>query len=506
MMRTAALIFLLLPFVLISADPPAKNAAAKSSGTKPTPAASKPDPAAALRARLDNLIDRSPLAGRSTVGVHVFGLNTKSDFYARNDTRNFLPASNMKLATTALALQRLGSDHRFVTRLVREPSGDLALIGGGDPSLSGRTYPYAKGAPIGDPLSGIEALADQAIAAGLTHVDGDIIGDDRWYPWAPYPPTWTQDDALGEDGAPVSALTLTDNVIVIDVHSGAAAGDLAHLSVHPPLEYFAIDNRISTVVGAREPSIRVSRDSGSRELLLWGSIPAGRTSRIQVAMDDPALYAAHAMYDALSRRGIPVRGRSLARHRAVGDGEPQVEGETLAVRTSPPLAELLQVVDKVSQNLHAELMLREVGRVKRHVGTREAGLDELAAMLLQNGGSREDFRLEDGSGLSRNAQMTPRLITRLLAQMNASENRETWMSLLPVGGEDGTLSNRLCCTSDAHNIRAKTGTLARAIALSGYAESKTHGLLAFSILVNNFSAPPADIRAWVDKIALALVE
>lgn len=494
-----------LPGLLLSADPPGKSAPAKRPAAA-APAAAKPDPVALLRSRLDKLIDGSPLSSRSTVGVNVSSLNTGAQFYARNETRNFLPASNMKLATTALALLRLGADHRFVTKLVREPNGDLALIGGGDPSLSGRVYPYGRNAAIGDPLGPIEGLAEQAIAAGLTRVDGDIIGDDRWYPWAPYPPTWTQDDALGEDGAPVSALTLTDNVIVIDIRPGASPGDLARLVVHPSLEYFAIDNRIATIAGNREPSIRMSRDAGSHELLLWGSIPTGRTARIQVALDDPALYAAHALYDALTRRGIAVSGRPIARHRSVGDDETSVAGDTLALHTSPPLLELLQVVDKVSQNLHAELMLREVGRVKRHVGTREAGLDELAAMLIQMGGAREDFRLEDGSGLSRNAQVTPRLITRLLSQMYASESREAWLSLLPVGGEDGTLARRMCCSPEAHNIRAKTGTLARSIALSGYAESKTHGLLAFSILVNNFSAPAAEIRAWVDKIALALVE
>jgi serine-type D-Ala-D-Ala carboxypeptidase/endopeptidase (penicillin-binding protein 4) len=503
MMRAAALI-VLLPGLLLSEDPPAKSAPAKPAPPPVKPA--KPDPGAALRNKLDKLVEGSPLAGRSTIGVNVVALNTSTQLYAHNENRNFLPASNMKLATSALALLRLGAEHRFVTKLMREPSGDLALIGGGDPSLSGRTYPYSKSAAVGDPLGAIEGLAEQAIAAGLKRVDGDIIGDDRWYPWAPYPPTWTQDDALGEDGAPVSALTLTDNVIVIDIRPGGAPGDLARLTVHPSLEYFAIDNRVATIAGNREPSVRMSREAGSRELLLWGSIATGRTTRIQVALDDPALYAAHALYDALTRRGIPVSGHPIARHRAVGDDETPVAGETLALHTSPPLVELLQVLDKVSQNLHAELMLREVGRVKRHIGTREAGLDELAAMLVQMGGAREDFRLEDGSGLSRNAQVTPRLMTRILVQMYASENRDSWLSLLPIGGEDGTLSRRLCCSSDAHNIRAKTGTLARAIALSGYADSRTHGVLAFSILVNNFSAPAAEIRKWIDKMALALVE
>jgi D-alanyl-D-alanine carboxypeptidase/D-alanyl-D-alanine-endopeptidase (penicillin-binding protein 4) len=166
----------------------------------------------------------------------------------------------------------------------------------------------------------------------------------------------------------------------------------------------------------------------------------------------------------------------------------------------------LQVMDKVSQNLYAELMLREIGRATRRDGTEEAGLAELAAFLTGMGASAGDWRLEDGSGLSRNAMLTPRLMTKLLAHLYASKNRELWMSLLPAGGEDGTLDRRLCCFSGGQGIRAKTGSLARGLALSGYADSKAHGTLAFSILVNNFSAPPSAVRQWIDRIATVLLE
>jgi D-alanyl-D-alanine carboxypeptidase/D-alanyl-D-alanine-endopeptidase (penicillin-binding protein 4) len=163
-------------------------------------------------------------------------------------------------------------------------------------------------------------------------------------------------------------------------------------------------------------------------------------------------------------------------------------------------------MDKVSQNLYAELMLREVARATRRDGAEEAGLAELASFLTAMGAPAGDWRLEDGSGLSRNAMVTPRLMTKLLAHLYASKNRELWMSLLPAGGEDGTLERRLCCFIGGQGIRAKTGSLARGLALSGYADSKAHGTLAFSILVNNFSAPPAAVRQWIDRIATALLE
>ena len=173
--------------------------------------------AADLQHALDTMMDASPVA-RASVGIHVVDLKTGSTLYARNAERLYLPASNMKLFTAALALDRLGPEYRLTTRLVHAPSGDLILVGGGDPSLSGRMYPYQKDppyqkdAPALNPLRAIEDLADQAVAAGIARVDGDIVGDDQLYPWAPYPPSWTVDDMVGEDGAPVSALTVNVRV------------------------------------------------------------------------------------------------------------------------------------------------------------------------------------------------------------------------------------------------------------------------------------------------------
>ena len=168
------------------------------------------------------------------------------------------------------------------------------------------------------------------------------------------------------------------------------------------------------------------------------------------------------------------------------------------------------MTDKVSQNLHAELMLREVARIGGRSGVRAAtvenGLAALNSFLADAGASASESRLDDGSGLSRNAEVTPKLVTQLLAYMFRSPVHDDWIAMLPVGGEDGTLGRRMCCSTEAHSIHAKTGTLARAIALSGYVESKTRGWLAFSILVNDFAASSAEIQAWIDKIALSLVE
>jgi D-alanyl-D-alanine carboxypeptidase/D-alanyl-D-alanine-endopeptidase (penicillin-binding protein 4) len=487
-----------------------------------------PSQAADLAQTLDALVDSSPVAAHSNFGIHVVDLKAGKPVYGRYEDRLLLPASNMKLFTTALALQKLGAGYRFQTRLLEEASGDVTLVGSGDPSMSGRIYPYGRTASNGPPLRAIEDLADQAVAKGLTHVRGDIIGDDALYPWEPFPPSWTQSDALGESGAPISALSVADNFITATITPGAKPGDLATLSLAPALEYFAIDNRIQTEARGSAAQIRVTRAPGSRQLLIDGTMPASAAKvYANIAIDDPALYAACALYDALTRRGVSITGHPVARHRSAADAYKAPEGTVLATRSSPSVGELVRMTDKVSENLHAELLLREVGRVDRKAGTREAGLASLNALLAQIGGTsgdpradfRADFRIDDGSGLSRNTLVTPRLITRLLefmyhapgpssggANSANSAARDSWIAMLPIGGEDGTLARRLGRPAEARAIHAKTGTLNRAIALSGYADNKNGGWLAFSILVNDFAAPQSEVEAWVDKIALALVE
>src|SRR5690606_30106171 len=219
-------------------------------------------------------------------------LATGETLFGRNEERLLLPASNMKLFTSALALTTLGPDYRIVTRVIRDASGDVVLVGSGDPALSGRSYPYDVDGRTGDPLAAIEQLAAEAVANGLREVNGDIVGDDRLYPWFPYPPSWTEDDQIYDYGAPVSALTLNDNIVRIVVRAGAAPGDLARVSITPGIEYFGIDNRVNTIAGTGG-SVRVERVPGTRQFLLRGTIGAGSGAiAFTRAVDDPALFAA----------------------------------------------------------------------------------------------------------------------------------------------------------------------------------------------------------------------
>jgi len=211
---------------------------------------------------------------------------------------------------------------------------------------------------------------------------------------------------------------------------------------------------------------------------------------------------------------VVVGGKAVARHRfanqitdlkAATAAEATPHGVELARRESPPLSEILEVTSKESLNLYAELTLREVAKVRRNVGSRQAGIEELLVLARQAGVAERECVLVDASGLSMSNMVTPRAITALLAFMNASGNRQAWLDMLPVGGKEGTLRWRFT-EAPPGSVRAKTGTMSRVSALAGYAETRRGETLAFAILVNNYTAPASEIRVLIDRIVVSLVQ
>jgi D-alanyl-D-alanine carboxypeptidase/D-alanyl-D-alanine-endopeptidase (penicillin-binding protein 4) len=290
--------------------------------------------------------------------------------YDRASGRLMTPASNTKLFSTAMALTLLGPGHRFHTSVRAQTlpdssgaiRGDLELTGGGDPTLSGRTLPYDKDAADGDSLAVIESLPDEVVRAGVRRVDGNIVGDDTNWIWEPYPDGWTIDDAIWYYGAPVSALVVNDNSLTITLTPAPAAEEPAMLTLSPPIGYFAIHNRVQTVASGMR-RVEFERLPGSRELHVWGTLPLGdRLLKQSVACGDPAEFAAELLYDALIRKGVAVSGRAVARHRRAYEPPPKQGPVKLAERESPPLCQIITMINKVSQNLHAEMLLREVAR------------------------------------------------------------------------------------------------------------------------------------------------
>lgn len=432
-------------------------------------------------------------ANRVHWGIHAVQLKTGKVLMSHNADLFFIPASNTKLFATAFALKALGPDFCFSTRVLASAtpdanghlSGDLILQGSGDPSLSSRRYPYQRENPFAeDLLAPLRQLARQLRERGVKSISGEIIGDDSAFNFNPTPNGWAAQDGLFEYGAPVSALTFNDNIFTLALTPEG-------LKLDPPVEYFAILNQ-TTQNPADPRRVSVDREPGSQTLILRGNLPAnGRPYTNDLAVDDPALYAALAFRHALIDEGIRVGGGALARHLAPATPEP-VE---LARRDSPPLLDLLQVVNKVSQNLHAELVFRAAEKKL-----------PFTEFLKLSGIDEKEVYLNDGSGMSRTNLVSPKSVVQLLRSLHPQGQFETFRNLLAIGSEDGTLRNRFDKNPKASLIRAKTGTLAHTAALGGYADSRKYGPIAFQIVANNFNQPAQEVRSALDRIALALVQ
>ena len=490
----------------------------------------------ALSGRIEKILSQPDVA-RGFWGIEAVDLATGETLYTMNADKLFTPASNTKLFTTSAALAVIGPDYRFRTTVETNGSvdkygrlnGDVVVVGRGDPNLSGRTLPYNLHTERADsPVRVLELLADQLVRRGVKFVDGDVVGDDSYFAFERYGEGWAQDDMSREWGAPVSALTINDNVLFVNVLPGDRSGDRAFINISPFPDYYRLDNRIMTTPAGTGPrSVTIGREPGANTLTLWGNMPVDDPGfHESLAIEDPAQFTAELFRNLLERRGIVVYGRARAKHLELanlstfsvtatapaGGGDiprttrPAIAGLVLADYQSQPLMMDLRVVNKVSQNLHAELMLRLLGREKGSAGTIEAGSEVVRGFLSQADIRSDEYVFFDGSGLSRQNLVTPHAIVKLLLY----DNRQPWgaqfADTLPVAGIDGSLAERFRGTAAQSRVHGKTGSLGHVNSLSGYATTVSGQRIAFSIMANNHNLTSKVALQTIDQIVLALID
>jgi serine-type D-Ala-D-Ala carboxypeptidase/endopeptidase (penicillin-binding protein 4) len=488
-----------------------------------------------FRARLDAALGQSQ-AQKTFWGISIVDGDNGETLYELNADKFVTPASNAKIFTTALALSMLGPDFRFHTTLqttgLLGPDGrligDLVLVGNGDPDLSNRKFPYAgKVKQEGTPEAPLAELVEAAVAKGLKEVDGDIIADDSYFPYDPYPAGWSVGDLFFTFGAPVSALAFNDNSFSIEVSPAGREGEAATLRVEPAAANGSFAYELNTASSNGKPDFSVVRQPGQNFILLRGSIPAGHAPiKLDFAMSDPGEVAALGLKQTLESRGIKVTGGVRVRHseaprpfdpmvvpagaRTVpgalnADRAPATSELVLADHISPTLLESIRVTNKVSQNLHAELFLRTVAREKAGIGSTEAGIWVEQNFLKTIGIADGDVVLSDGSGLSRDDLVTPRAVVQLLRYISQQPWGADYIATLPIAGVDGTLENRMKETAASGRVFAKTGSLEHVRAMSGYATTVRGEHLLFTIFGNN-NAQGHDATVAMDAIAVAMVE
>ena len=475
-----------------------------------------------------------PDVARGFWGVCAVSLDNGKTVYALNQDKLFTPASNTKLFTTAAVLGSIGPTYRFKTTVESlgmldrygRLNSDLILVGRGDPNLSGRTLPYnlrtERKVP---PTQVLQDLADQLVQKGLKFVDGDVVADDSYYVFERYGEGWSQDDLVWEWGAPVSALTINDNVIFVNILPADHPGERAFLNVSPFPEYYRIENRVLTTPQGTGPrKIYINREPGSNQLTLWGNIPQDDPGAGEaLAIEDPADFAAKLFRELLEQRGVVIYGRPRTRHTELasmqtftvtsiasgGGGDTASHSSpaplVLASYQSQPLLEDLRVINKVSQNLHAELMLRLLGKEKGTSGSIEGGLEVLRGFLINAGLKPDEFVLYDGSGLSRENLASPEAVVKLLQYAHAQNWGELYEDTLPLAGVDGSLAERFRNSPLRGVVRGKTGSLNHVNSLSGYATTRSGDHIAFCIFGNNHNLPTKKALDTIDRILEKIV-
>ncbi|QNI36742.1 D-alanyl-D-alanine carboxypeptidase/D-alanyl-D-alanine endopeptidase [Edaphobacter albus] len=516
---------------------------------------SRSGPCSELARKISEVL-ADPAVARAHWGIKVTAMDG-APIYSLNDGQLFQPASNTKMFTTATALALLGANTTFTTKVISRGTfsapgkltGDVVLVGAGDANLSGRVIPYVppsmrpKVAPGQQPppappaLRYLKDMADQVAKTGLKVINGDIVGDDTLYPWEPYPSDWSIDDAVWGYGAPVSALVINDNQLQLTVAPGDAPGKPTNITIDPIAPYYTVDaTALVTGPHGSGSHVQIERAMGSKVLRIYGSIAVdARPDEEEIAIHDPAEYAAAALKSMLEVRGILVTGVARAKHRISTDARgffrashepilamdwsktyapPQTSiacvsncsstapAETvLAQHISPPLIEDMVVTNKVSQNLHAEMFLHNLGAAVLGDGSTVGGARVIRAFLTTRAGlDPDDFIFFDGSGLSGHDLVTPRATARLLQYAATQPWFADWKRTLPIGGEDGSLVERFGKAPLKDHVFAKTGTLSEARALSGYLDCASGKAVIFSVMVSAHSPATAADRIAMDKI------
>lgn len=480
-----------------------------------------------------------PAVARAHWGIAVTTLEG-TPIYGLDEGKLFRPASNAKLYTTAAAMALLGPSSVVTTEVQSsEPGadgvvrGDVRLKSDGDANLSGMPFPYVPVAgetPASTmPLKAIDDLAAQIAARGIKRITGGVVGDDTAWAWEPYPQSWAIDDMVWGYGAPVSSLSVNDSYITVTVKGGAHEGDAATLTQSPDVGFYTLVAKVRTGAAKSATKIDVERAVGSRTVTISGEIAQGGKDVEQLAVIDPPLFAAQALRAELIAHGVAVTGEAKAEERpaAITDGfvkqsheavqlppklghGPQGSGcsdnclQVIASRTSPSLTQDVTYTLKESQNLHAEQLLRRLGKAWGREASGAQGVRVVRQFLVNAGLDGGDFVFYDGSGLSDHDLVAPRGTAQLLAYATTQPWFAAWKAAFPIGGVDGTLAGRFKDGPLKGHVYGKTGTLGESRGLSGYLDCASGKQVIFSIYVDNHTPGGSADRVAMDKIVAAI--
>ena len=447
-----------------------------------------------LQSRIDRIINEDGVQA-AFWGIYVQDVESGDVLYSHDGRKTFIPASNQKLFVSATALDALGSTYRYRTALyfdgtVRDDvlEGDLILRGSGDPTFGSV---FAEG---GDPL---RLWARRLAEMGVSRIEGRIVGDDDVFDDEPYAEGWDIDYVTNQAsrllGVSTNGLAYNDNVVELRIRA-SAEGTPPDIETSPP-GYLDVRNRMTTRGRQRGIAVSSSRVLGGEAISLEGSIPRSYAGTLVIPVTNPTALALQSFSHYLREYGIEVEANGIDID-DITDYEYSRESPVF-VHISPPLIQILSIVNKESNNFYAE----QIFRTFSYGGSARGGERRIKDLLRAAGAATEPISIRDGSGLSRKNFVTPESTANLLAYMHSHHERDAFFESLARGGEQqSTLRHRL------HNVPifAKTGSLEFVRALSGYARTSTGKTIAFAIFANNYTSPSYRITQSIDRIAMEL--
>jgi serine-type D-Ala-D-Ala carboxypeptidase/endopeptidase (penicillin-binding protein 4) len=417
-----------------------------------------------------------------------------------NGDHPFVPASNMKLFTTAVALIRLGPDYRYTTFLLSDApvingilKGNLVVRGVGDPTISEKFQKSST--TVFDDWTG------QLKKQGITEIEGDIVGDDDLFDDIDQGKGWAGDDDLFCYSARISALSFNENCIEVVVTPADKPGEPALVSMQPHTSYMHLENHVITSPIGENSDFHGSRSTTSSSIELMGSIEKGVPPyRFKLSVSNPTLFTVTVLKEVLEKRGIKVRGQPVDIDEMSTEKPVNYRLRILASSQSVPLSAIVRHTNKESQNLCAELLFRTLGALYGGKGSTENSVKVMKQTLEPVGIKGDSLSIYDGSGLSRLNLVSPNQIVRLLDYMSNHPFFNDFYPSLPIAGKDGTLAGRMKHTKLTDHLRAKTGSLAHTSTLSGYLRTRKDELVAFSIMGNNILSSSPEVRALQEDL------
>ncbi len=437
-------------------------------------------------------------------GVVIQSLKTGEYFYKRNEDKFFIPASNLKLFTTAGGLLLLGPNYKFKTKIWTNGYysgstlyGDLIIQGAGDPTISGRFH-------NNDINFVFDSWIDSLVDLGINKIKGNIVGDDNLFDDIGLGDGWAWDYETDWYAAPSSAISFNDNCIDLLVYYDINSDSII-VEPRPELKNFVILNNVKPTVDGEQTRINVYRERGTNVINVSGKFKKSTDTLVTYStVRNPTQFTLLAFKNELEAKGIRVNGYAID----VDEYDRTLDYNNMTLLFtgySNELSEIIKVINKNSQNFFAEQLLKTIGLEINGFGSAEKGISALKDLFAEIGLNPDNIYMVDGSGLSSLDMVTPKQIVELLKYMyNNSDIFPYYYNSLPIAGVDGTLGRRLKGTSVEGKVRAKTGFISHVRSLSGYALTGDNEPVAFSMIANNFNVPVKLAENLQDLVCLRI--